>query len=58
MKELEVTCCHACEKKGSLAALLGGLLLRGLGLLTLTLSSSRSPASALLAVRKFSSAST
>ena len=31
IKELEVTCCHACEKWGNLAALLGGLLLgRGL----------------------------
>ena len=55
MKELEVTCCHAWEKKGSLPALLGGLLLRGLGLLMLALPLSGSSASALLAVLKFSS---
>ena len=37
IKELEVTCCQAWEKCGSLAALLGALLLSGgLGLLTLT----------------------
>ena len=52
MKELEVTCCHAWEKKGSLAAVLVGLLLRGLGLLMLALPLSGSSASALL---KFSS---
>ena len=58
IKELDVTCCHACEKWGNLADLLGGLLLgRGLGsglLLTKAVSSSFA-SSASVGSRKISS---